>query len=73
MKINLTTKWYMKKPGSVLANEWYKILWDFKIQIDYQIQARKPDLESINIKKRELVIKRILLADNRIRIKGIKG
>ena len=37
-------KWYEHEPESVLENEDYKILWDFSIQTDYVIEARRPDL-----------------------------
>ena len=37
----------MRKPEFVLENETNKVLRDFKIQIDHQIPARRPDLEQI--------------------------
>ena len=37
-------KWYEHEPESVLENEDCKILWDFSIQTDYVIEARRPDL-----------------------------
>ena len=37
---------------SVLENETHKILWDYKIQTDHLISARRPDLVIVN-KKRE--------------------
>ena len=49
-----TTKWYMNKPKSVLQNEMHKILWDFKIQTDHLILARRPDLVLIYKKKKNL-------------------
>ena len=45
------TKWYMHKPESVLENEMHKILWDFEIQIDHLILARRPDLVIVKKKK----------------------
>ena len=40
---------------SVLENEKHKLLWDFEIQTDRLISARRPDLIIINNnKKREL-------------------
>ena len=39
-----TTKWYMHKVKSVLGNETNKILWDYVIQTDQLIPARRPDL-----------------------------
>ena len=42
----------MHKSELGLENETHQILWDFKIQADDQIQARRPDLVLINLKKR---------------------
>ena len=41
----------MHKPESVLENETHKILWDFEIQTDHLIPARRPDQEIIYKKK----------------------
>ena len=44
----------MHNPESVLENEMHKLLWDFEIQTDHIISARRPDLIIINNnKKRE--------------------
>ena len=45
----------MHNPESVLENEAHKILWDFEIQTDYLISARRLDLEIVNkkLKKEE--------------------
>ena len=37
-------KWYEHEPESVLENKDYKILWDFSIQTDHIIEARRPNL-----------------------------
>ena len=42
----------MYKPKSVRENETHKILWGFEIQMNHLIQARKPNLVSINKKKK---------------------
>ena len=52
-KFDHTNKWYMHNPASVLENDTHKLLWDFDIQTDHQISARRPDLIIINKKKRE--------------------
>ena len=44
----------MHNPESVLENEMHKILWNFGIQTDHQIPARKPDLVIINKIKENL-------------------
>ena len=41
------------KPEYILKKETYKILKDFKIQIDHKILARQTDLVIVNKKKRE--------------------
>ena len=38
----------MHNPESVLKNEMHKVLWDFEIQIDHLISARRPDLVIVN-------------------------
>ena len=45
-------KWYEHEPESVLENEDYKILWDFNIQTDHVIKARRPDLVVADKKRR---------------------
>ena len=52
-KLDHTNKWYMHNPAPVLENDSHKLLWDFNIQTDHLIPARRPDLIIIN-KKREL-------------------
>ena len=47
-KFDHTNKWYMHNPAPVLEN---KLLWDFNIQTDLLILARRPDLIIINKKK----------------------
>ena len=48
-----TNKGYMHNPAPVLENNTHKLRWDFNIQTDHLISARRPDLIIIN-KKREL-------------------
>ena len=43
----------MHKLESILANKMHKFLWDFKIQMDHLILARRADLLMINKKKRK--------------------
>ena len=49
-------KWYEHEPESVLQNEDYKILWDFSIQTDHVIEARRPDLIVVDKKERSCKI-----------------
>ena len=67
------TKWYMHKPESVLENETHKILWDFEIQTDHLITARRPDLVLINKKKRTChIVDFAVPADHRVKLKEIE-
>ena len=45
-------KWYMYNPESVLENETHKVVWDFEIQANHLILARKPDQVIVNQKER---------------------
>ena len=49
-------KWYEHELESVLENEDYKILWDFSIQTDHVIEARRPDLVVVDKKERSYKI-----------------
>ena len=42
----------MHNPAPVLENDSHKLLWDFNIQTDHLIPARRPDLIIINQKKK---------------------
>ena len=52
-KFDHANKWYMHNPVPVLENDAHKLLWDFDIQTDHLISARRPDLIIINKKKEE--------------------
>ena len=60
----------MHNPASVLENDTQKILWDFDIQTDHLISARRPDLIIIN-KKRKFAkfVHFAVPADHRIKLK----
>ena len=51
LKFENTNKWYMHNPAPVLENDTHKLLWDFNIQTDHLIPARRPDLIIINEKR----------------------
>ena len=44
----------MHNPAPVLEKDMHKLLWDFNIQTDHLIPARRPDLIIINKKKENL-------------------
>ena len=66
LKFDNTNKWYMHNPESILENGTHKILWDFEIQTDHLISARRPDLEIVN-KKRTCRI--VYFADQGLKLK----
>ena len=51
--IDQAMKWYIHKPAPFLENDTLKLLWDFDIQMDHLISARRPDLIKINKKKKK--------------------
>ena len=54
LKFDHTNKWSMYNTEPVPENERHKILWDFEIQTDHLISARRPDLIIIiNQKKKK--------------------
>ena len=66
-----TNKWYMHNPAPVLENDSHKLLWDFDIQTDHLIPARRPDLIIINKKKKRTckIVDFAVPADHRIKQK----
>ena len=65
-----TNKWYMYNLAPVLENDSHKLLWDFSIQTDQLIPARRPDHIIINKKKRSCkIVDFAVLADHRINLK----
>ena len=74
LKFDHTTKWYIHKPESILENVMLKILWDFEMQIDHLIPARKSDLALINPKKWTChQVNLTILADHRVKISKENG
>ena len=62
----------MHNPAPVLENATHKILWDFNIQTDHLISARRPDLIIINNNKKKRTYKIVdfaVPADHRIKLK----
>ena len=53
LKYDRTKKWYMHNPTSVLKNDTHKDLWDFDIQTEHLISARRPDLIITNNQKKK--------------------
>ena len=60
----------MRNPEFVLDNETPKVPWDFEIQTDHQISARRPDLVRVINKKRTCrIVKFAVPADHNVKIK----
>ena len=67
----------MHNPEAVLENETHRLLWDFEIQTDHLIWAKRPDLEIANKKKKKKKKKKktcqivdfAILADHRVKLK----
>ena len=70
-KFDHPNKWYMHNTASVLENDTHKLLWDFNIQMDHLISARRPDLIIINKKKKKIceIVDFAVPADHRIKLK----
>ena len=65
----------MHTPAPVLENDTHKLPWDFDIQTDHRISARRPDLIIINKKKTKKktrickIVDLAVPADHRIKLK----
>ena len=71
LKFDYTNEWYMHNPALVLEKDTHKPLWDFNIQTDYLIPARRPDLMIINKKEKRRICKIVdfaVPADHRINL-----
>ena len=65
-KFDPANKWYMLNTAPVLENGTHKLLWDFDIQTDHLISAKRPELTIINKKK---IVDFAVPADHRIKLK----
>ena len=70
MKFDHTNKWYVHNTISVLKNDTHILLWDFHIQTDHLISARRPDLIIINENKRTCkMVDFTVPIDDRVKLK----
>ena len=60
-KFDHANKWCMHNLAPVLENDTHKLQWDFDIQTDHLISARRPDLIIINQKKKKKICKIVAL------------
>ena len=54
----------MHKPERVQENEKYKILWNFEIQAEHLITARRPELVIINKKRKSFYLEDFAIQTN---------
>ena len=59
-ELDRADKWFEHQPSSVLETNRTKVLWDFNIQYDHIIEARRPDI--VIVAKEEKVCKIIDIA-----------
>ena len=69
-----TNKWYMHNPAPALENDTHKLLWDFDVDTDHLISARRPNLIIITpppTKKKRIckIVDFVVPADHRIKLK----
>ena len=73
LKFDHTNKWYTHNPAPVLENATHKLLWEFNIQTDHLIPARRPYLIIIKKKKEKKrtfkIVDFAVPADHRIKLK----
>ena len=73
LECDYTSKWYVHNAESVLENDTHKLHWDFDIQTDHLISARRPGLMIINNKKRTYwIVNFAVPADHRVNLKEIE-
>ena len=66
-------KWYEQQPEAVIENENFKLLWDFTIQCDRVIEARRPDIVFVDKKNKEVKIIDIAVpGDSRVKEKELE-
>ena len=65
--------WYEQKPEGVVESENFKILWDFTVQCDRKIEARRPDIVFIDKNESEVVVIDVAIpGDDRVKDKKLE-
>ena len=66
-------KWYEHQVQEVLENSHHKLLWDFNIQCDHEIEHRRPDLIIVDKEKKTTCITDIAIpGDSRVGTKELE-
>ena len=69
----VTERWYEHQPDTVTENDRCKLLWDFDVQTDHVIQARRPDVIVIDKEKKECkIIDFAMPYDSRVNAKEVE-
>ena len=72
-KIQVKEKWYEHEPAPVTENEECKILWDFNVQTDHMIEARRPDMIMIDkVKKVCQIVDFAVPRDTKVNTKEVE-
>ena len=72
-ELKRANNWYEQKLEGVVESENFKILWDFTIQCDRKIEARRPDIVFVDKKEREVVIIVVAIpGDDRVKDKELE-
>ena len=72
-EIECEDKWFSHQPEPVLENDKCKILWDFAIQTDKEMEHRRPDVIVSDKEKRECkIIDLAVSGDQNIKVKELK-
>ena len=62
-----TNEWYEHAPQGMIESDKVKLLWDFTIQCDHQIEHRRPDMVVVEKTERKCIIIDIAIpGDNRV-------
>ena len=43
-EFDVKDKWYEHEPNAISENNDFRILWDFEVQTDHEIEVRSPDM-----------------------------
>ena len=73
IEIECEYKWFSYQPEPVLENDKIKILWDFEIQTDKDMEHGRPNIEVIDKEKREWnIIEVAVRGDQKIKVKDLQ-
>ena len=72
-ELERANNWYAQKPEGVLESGNFKILWDFIVQCDRKIEARRPDIVFVDKREGEVVIIDVAIpGDDRVKDKELE-